>query len=69
MLGVDHPLRTARTRAAVVHGLVDEIERVMPSGGVDEALGAQWIEELARLSRAAVDLSAQLTARWEAHEP
>lgn len=44
-----HAVSSLRSQAACVRMLLDEIERVVPSGQACEGLSRQLVEELARL--------------------
>ncbi len=55
------PLAPARTQAAVVRALVDQLE-CASNGEVEEWLRAQLIEELARLGCHIVELTVTMTA-------
>jgi len=52
-------LASIRSQAAFVRSLLDEVERVAPADG-DGAVGAQLVEELARLGARFLELSRAL---------
>lgn len=53
-------LASIRSQAAFVRSLLDEVERLAPAGGAEGAVGAQLVEELARLGARFLEVSRAL---------
>lgn len=60
-------LSSVRSQAAFVRALLDEVERVAPSGSED-AVSAQLVEELARLGCQFLEVASALTATVDHQE-
>jgi len=60
-------MSSVRSQAAFVRALLDEVERVAPSGAGD-AVSAQLVEELARLGCRCFDTASTLTDVVDAQE-
>ena len=56
------PMASARTQAAIVRALVDEVEHAIANSNAEHWMQAQLIEELARLGCRIIDVADAWTA-------
>jgi hypothetical protein len=60
-MSVHHSMAAARTQAAIVRALVDELEHASADDNTERWMRAQLIEELTRLGSRIMDLAAAMT--------